>query len=122
MNNRHEIDMSRGSLLPKLLAFSFPLMLMNMLQLTFNTVDLIVVDISRREKFPCRPSRLQRAMVTLVVVRAGGLGTGATRDGFPVTWGNGRKMHSGIGIDHCFRAVPRSTGSACSAHFCKPAS
>lgn len=43
MNRPNEIDMSRGALLPKLALFILPLMLTNVLQLTFNTVDLIVV-------------------------------------------------------------------------------
>ncbi|NLT39251.1 MAG: hypothetical protein GXX89_02170 [Clostridiales bacterium] len=43
MKKSHEIDMSRGRLLTKLLRFSLPLILSGELQLTFNAVDLIVV-------------------------------------------------------------------------------
>ena len=43
MNKTHEIDMSTGSLLPKLLMFAFPVMLSGFLQLLFNAADLIVV-------------------------------------------------------------------------------
>ncbi len=41
--NRFEIDMLSGSLMPKLISFSVPLMLSTALQLLFNAVDLIVV-------------------------------------------------------------------------------
>ena len=41
--NRHEIDMTEGRLLPKLLHFLIPLMLSSLLQLAFNAADLIVV-------------------------------------------------------------------------------
>lgn len=41
--NRFEIDMLSGSLMPKLISFSVPLMLSTVLQLLFNAVDLIVV-------------------------------------------------------------------------------
>ena len=43
MKLSNEIDMSRGALLPKLALFIVPLMLTNVIQLTFHTVDLIVV-------------------------------------------------------------------------------
>lgn len=42
-NNRFEIDMCSGPLMPKLISFSLPLMLSGILQLLFNAVDLIVV-------------------------------------------------------------------------------
>ncbi|MCQ2472449.1 MAG: MATE family efflux transporter [Clostridia bacterium] len=41
--NRFEIDMCTGALMPKLISFSLPLMFSNALQLLFNAVDLIVV-------------------------------------------------------------------------------
>ena len=41
--NRFEIDMLNGPLMPKLVSFSVPLMLSTALQLLFNAVDLIVV-------------------------------------------------------------------------------
>jgi len=40
---KREMDMTKGKLLPKLLAFSLPLVLSGILQLLFNTVDLIVI-------------------------------------------------------------------------------
>ena len=39
----HEMDMTEGSLLRKLIAYAIPVMLSGMLQLLFNTVDVIVV-------------------------------------------------------------------------------
>lgn len=41
--NRYEIDMCNGSVMDKLISFSFPLMLSGILQLMFNAVDIIVV-------------------------------------------------------------------------------
>lgn len=40
---RREIDMTEGKLLPKIMSFAFPLMLTGILQLLFNTADMIVV-------------------------------------------------------------------------------
>ncbi len=40
---RHEIDMTEGPLLPKILAFSGPLVLTGILQLLYNAADVIVV-------------------------------------------------------------------------------
>ena len=39
----YEMDMTNGSILPKLLLFSLPLMLSSILQLLFNAADVIVV-------------------------------------------------------------------------------
>jgi len=39
----HEIDMTSGSILPKLLIFAMPLMLSSVLQLLFNAADVVVV-------------------------------------------------------------------------------
>lgn len=43
MKNRYEIDMTNGSILPKIIMFSIPLILSGILQLAFNAADLIVV-------------------------------------------------------------------------------
>ena len=43
MAKNYRIDMINGSLLPKILKFSFPLMLSSLLQLLFNAADIIVV-------------------------------------------------------------------------------
>jgi putative MATE family efflux protein len=77
LNKKHEIDMSRGRLLPKLLAFSLPLMLTNMLQITFNTMDLIVVGRFAGENSLAAVGS-NGALITLVVCVLGGMGTGAS--------------------------------------------
>ncbi len=41
--HKHEIDMTRGSVLKKMLLFSFPLMGSSILQLLFNAADIIVI-------------------------------------------------------------------------------
>jgi len=41
--SRHEMDMTTGSILPKLLLFAVPLMLSSVLQLLFNAADVVVV-------------------------------------------------------------------------------
>ena len=43
MTKKHEIDMSTGSLLPKLIKYTIPVMLSGLLQLLFNAADLVVV-------------------------------------------------------------------------------
>lgn len=42
-NNKYEIDMVNGTIMPKLITFAIPLMLSGILQLLFNAVDIIVV-------------------------------------------------------------------------------
>ena len=39
-NSKYEIDMCNGSIMPKLISFSIPLMLSGILQLMFNAVDI----------------------------------------------------------------------------------
>ena len=41
--NKHEIDMTNGSVLKKMLIFSFPIMGSSILQLLFNAADIIVI-------------------------------------------------------------------------------
>ena len=41
--SKHEIDMTEGKLLPKIIAFALPLLLTSVLQLLFNSADMIVV-------------------------------------------------------------------------------
>ena len=43
VNNKYEIDMCEGAILPKMLKFALPLMLSSILQLLFNAADVIVV-------------------------------------------------------------------------------
>lgn len=42
-NRKHEIDMTEGKLFPKIFAFAVPLILTAVLQLLFNSADMIVV-------------------------------------------------------------------------------
>ena len=42
-DNKYEINMCEGRILPKLLKFAIPLMLSSILQLMFNAADVIVV-------------------------------------------------------------------------------
>lgn len=76
MISRHEIDMSEGRLLPKLLIFSLPLMLTHMLQLTFNTADLIVVGRFAGENALAAVGS-NSALVFLIIGVLSGIGTGA---------------------------------------------
>jgi putative MATE family efflux protein len=75
MENRHEVDMSEGRLLPKLLLFSLPLMLTNMLQLAFNTADLIIVGRYAGENSLAAVGS-NTALVMLVVCILAGIGIG----------------------------------------------
>lgn len=43
MKRSHEIDMTNGPILPKILSFAVPLMLTGILQLLFNAADMVVV-------------------------------------------------------------------------------
>ena len=43
VNKTHEVDMTTGSLFPKIVAFAVPLILTSILQLLFNSADMIVV-------------------------------------------------------------------------------
>ena len=43
MKKSHELDMTCGSLMPKMLAFAVPVILSGLLQLLFNAADLVVV-------------------------------------------------------------------------------
>lgn len=42
-HNNYELDMTHGKLIPKVLAFAFPLMITSMLQLLYNAADVVVV-------------------------------------------------------------------------------
>lgn len=77
MNKKHEIDMSVGRMLPKLLAFTIPLMLSGVLQLAFNAADLIVVGRFAGETALAAVGS-NTALVSLVVNVFLGMGTGAS--------------------------------------------
>ncbi len=75
MRKSHEIDMSTGSILPKLIAFTIPVMLSGLLQLLFNAADLVVVG-----RFAGSDSLAQvgatTAIINLIVNLLVGLGVG----------------------------------------------
>ena len=77
MKRQHEIDMSVGNMLPKLLTFALPLMLSGVLQLAFNAADLIVVGRFVGEKYLAAVGS-NGALVNLVINILMGLGTGAS--------------------------------------------
>ena len=49
-SNKYEIDMCNGSIMDKLVSFALPLMLSGILQLMFNAVDIIVVEVKRLQQ------------------------------------------------------------------------
>ncbi len=73
----HEIDLTEGRLLPKLLSFSLPLMLSGILQLAFNAADLIVVGRFTGETALAAVGS-NGALVSLMVNLFMGLGTGVS--------------------------------------------
>ena len=75
MKRSHEIDFSEGRLLPKLIAFSIPVMLSGILQLAFNAADLIVVGRFEGEVALAAVGS-NGALVSLVVNVFMGLGSG----------------------------------------------
>ena len=50
--DKYEIDMCNGSLFPKILTFSFPLIASGILQLLFNAADVVVVGKYADDAFP----------------------------------------------------------------------
>lgn len=77
MHGKHEIDLTSGSFLPKLLRFALPVLLSGVLQLAFNAADLIVVG-----RF-CGENALaavgsNSALVSLLVNVLLGMGTGSS--------------------------------------------
>ncbi len=77
MKRSHEIDFSEGRLLPKLIAFSIPVMLSGILQLAFNAADLIVVGRLCGETALAAVGS-NSSLVELLINLLMGLGTGAS--------------------------------------------
>ncbi len=77
MKRSHEIDFSEGRLLPKLAAFSLPVMLSGVLQLAFNAADLIVVGRLCGETALAAVGS-NSSLVELLINLLMGLGTGAS--------------------------------------------
>ena len=75
--SRHEINMTEGPLLPKILAFSGPLILTGILQLLYNAADVIVVgNYAGHEALAAVSST--GALINLLVNVFMGLGVGAS--------------------------------------------
>ena len=75
--SRHEIDMTEGPLLPKILAFSGPLILTGILQLLYNAADVIVVgNYAGHEALAAVSST--GSLINLLVNVFMGLGVGAS--------------------------------------------
>ena len=75
--SRHEINMTEGPLLPKILAFSGPLILTGILQLLYNAADVIVVgNYAGHEALGAVSST--GALINLLVNVFMGLGVGAS--------------------------------------------
>ena len=77
MKRSHEIDFSFGRLLPKLIAFSVPVMLSGVLQLAFNAADLIVVGRFDGDNALAAVGATT-SLVELLINLLMGLGTGAS--------------------------------------------
>ncbi len=77
MKRSHEIDFSAGRLLPKLIAFSIPVMISGVLQLAFNAADLIVVGRFDGDTALAAVGSTT-ALVELLINLLMGLGTGAS--------------------------------------------
>ncbi len=73
---KHEIDMTSGSILPKILRFTLPLMLSSILQLLFNAADLVVVGTFASENSLAAVGSTT-ALVNLMTNLFLGLSTGA---------------------------------------------
>lgn len=77
MGTKHEIDMSYGKMLPKLLRYTIPLMLSGILQLAFNAADLIVVGRFGGDTALAAVGS-NGPLVTLIVNVLVGIGTGVS--------------------------------------------
>ena len=75
---RHEIDMTEGPLLPKILRFSVPLILTGILQLLYNAADVIVVGNFADGHEPLAAVSSTGSLINLLVNVFMGLGVGAS--------------------------------------------
>ena len=76
MKKSHELDMTVGSILPKLLLFAVPVMLSGLLQLLFNAADLVVVGRFAGSE-PLAQVGATGALINLIVNLLIGLAIGA---------------------------------------------
>ena len=77
-NRRHEMDMTEGPLLPKILAFSGPLILTGILQLLYNAADVIVVGNYADGHAPLAAVSSTGSLINLLVNIFMGLSVGAS--------------------------------------------
>ena len=77
-DRRHEIDMTEGPLLPKILAFSGPLILTGILQLLYNAADVIVVGNYAEGHAPLAAVSSTGSLINLLVNIFMGLSVGAS--------------------------------------------
>ena len=77
-SKRHEIDMTEGPLLPKILAFSGPLILTGILQLLYNAADVIVVGNYAEGHAPLAAVSSTGSLINLLVNLFMGLSVGAS--------------------------------------------
>ena len=75
---RHEIDMTEGPLLPKILTFSVPLILTGILQLLYNAADVIVVGNFADGHEPLAAVSSTGSLINLLVNLFMGLSVGAS--------------------------------------------
>lgn len=106
MKRSHEIDMTQGSIFPKIVLFSLPLMLTGILQLLFNAADVVVVG-----KFAGSTSLAAvgstTALINLLVNLFVGVSTGASVLAARYYGGQqpqdlGRCVHCSIGLSAVF--------------------
>ena len=80
---KHEIDMTTGKLFPKIFAFAVPLILTSILQLLFNSADMVVVgQFVNNDAVGAVGSTgaLNALIVNLAIGFAGGAGAGDESD------------------------------------------
>ena len=75
---RYEIDMTEGPLLPKIIAFSGPLILTGILQLLYNAADVIVVGNFAKGHEPLAAVSSTGSLINLLVNLFMGLSVGAS--------------------------------------------
>ena len=65
--NKYEIDMCSGNLFKKIIVFCIPLMLMGILQLLYNTDDLLVVSLFSGDKNALGAVGSTSSLINLIV-------------------------------------------------------
>lgn len=76
--NKYEIDMCSGNLFKKIIVFCIPLMLMGILQLLYNTADLLVVSLFSGDKNALGAVGSTSSLINLIVNLFMGLSAGTS--------------------------------------------